>query len=122
VAEAEEEAAEIKEETERQIDIEVDEWEFADGGLVERLNKELPRPPEPEVADDLQRNLSEGEFVIPVHVVEHFGEKFFTDLISAIPPPEKNREIGLKKRERFTDLISAIPPPEKREIGLKSKI
>jgi hypothetical protein len=69
----------------------------ADGGLVERLDKELPRPPDPEVADDLTRFLSEGEFVIPVHVVEHFGEKFFADLISAIPPPEKNREIGLKK-------------------------
>ena len=75
-------------------------WE-ADGGLVERLDKELPRPTEPDVADDLQRMLSEGEFVIPVNVVKHFGEKFFSDLISAVPLPEKNREIGLKKRERL---------------------
>jgi hypothetical protein len=78
-----------------------DVWEAvtgkAEGGLVERLDTELPIPAEPDVADDLQRNLSEGEFVIPVHVVEHFGEKFFADLISAVPSLEKNREIGLKK-------------------------
>ena len=77
------------------------EWGEADGGLIKRLDKELPVPPDPEVADDLTRFLSEGEFVIPVHVVEHFGEKFFNDLISIVPPSEKNKEIGLKKREKL---------------------
>jgi hypothetical protein len=76
-------------------------WFNAEGGLIKRLDTELPRPPDPEVADDLTRFLSEGEFVIPVHVVEHFGEKFFSDLISAVPPSEKNKEIGLKKREKL---------------------
>ena len=98
VAQAEAQAE--AEETERMIEDEGVTWEWgeADGGLIKRLDKELPRPTEPDVADDLQRMLSEGEFVIPVNVVEHFGVKFFTDLISVVPPPEKKREIGLKSK------------------------
>ncbi len=60
---------------------------YADGGLVNRLPREAPAPPNAGVADDLPRNLSEGEFVIPKHVVDHFGEQFFQGLLDTVPPP-----------------------------------
>ena len=73
---------------------------MADGGpirvdeesLVDRKPTDTPMPPGTEeeigVADDLPRNLSEGEFVIPAHVVKHFGENFFNDLIGSVKPPK----------------------------------
>jgi len=62
---------------------------YAEGGLVNRRSKEGKSPPNAGVADDLLRNLSEGEYVIPKHIVDHFGEKFFEDLLETIPPPKK---------------------------------
>ena len=73
---------------------------MADGGpirvdeesLVDRKPTDIPMPPgtdeEIGVADDLPRNLSEGEFVIPAHVVKHFGENFFNDLVGSVKPPK----------------------------------
>jgi hypothetical protein len=60
---------------------------YEGGGLVERKQLEEPAPINEEVADDLLRNLSEGEFVIPVHVVKYFGEKYFAELINSVPQP-----------------------------------
>ena len=60
--------------------------------LVDRKPTDKPTPMGTEeeigVADDLPRNLSEGEFVIPAHVVKHFGENFFNDLIGSVKPPK----------------------------------
>jgi pyruvate/2-oxoglutarate dehydrogenase complex dihydrolipoamide acyltransferase (E2) component len=64
---------------------------YAEGGLVDRRPKEGKSPPNAGVADDLPRNLSEGEYVIPKHIVDHFGEKFFEDLLDTIPPPQEMR-------------------------------
>jgi len=65
---------------------------YAKGGLVNRRLKEGKSPPNAGVADDLPRNLSEGEYVIPKHIVDHFGEKFFEELLETIPPPRKMRD------------------------------
>ena len=55
--------------------------------LVNRKPTDEVRPAGTEeeigVADDLPRNLSEGEFVIPAHVVRQYGEDFFNDLIGS---------------------------------------
>jgi hypothetical protein len=64
---------------------------YAKGGLVNRRLREGKSPPNAGVADDLPRNLSEGEYVIPKRIVDHFGEKFFEELLETIPPPRKMR-------------------------------
>jgi len=64
---------------------------YAKGGLVNRRLREGKSPLNAGVADDLPRNLSEGEYVIPKRIVDHFGEKFFEELLETIPPPRKMR-------------------------------
>lgn len=59
------------------------------GGPVIRQPQEAPRPPNPGRADDLQRNLSEGEFVIPADVVKHYGLNHFDQLITKARSPKK---------------------------------
>ena len=81
---------ETEEQKEQQDIVRVSE-NYAEGGLVDRRPKEGKSPPNAGVADDLPRNLSEGEYVIPKHIVDHFGEKFFEDLLDTIPPPEETR-------------------------------
>jgi hypothetical protein len=77
----------VKQTDDTVIPIRVDEE-----SLVDRKPTDIPMPPgtdeEIGVADDLPRNLSEGEFVIPAHVVKHFGENFFNDLIGSVKPPK----------------------------------
>ena len=61
---------------------------FAEGGLVERgqVSEDpmaAPMGVNPGKADDLQRNVSEGEFVVPKDVVDSKGEEFFQKLITS---------------------------------------
>jgi len=61
------------------------EMAFALGGSVEEVDpvsgNEVPLGSLPEeVRDDIDANLSEGEYVVPADVVRFFGVKFFEDL------------------------------------------
>ena len=69
-----------------QYDPEID---YAEGGTIQRTPMEMPQPSNPGMADDLQRNLSEGEFVIPADVVKYYGTKFFHSLIEKAANPQK---------------------------------
>lgn len=61
---------------------------FANGGLIERGQiaedpTAAPMGVNPGKADDLKRNVSEGEFVVPKDVVDSKGEEFFQKLITS---------------------------------------
>jgi len=63
------------------------EMAFALGGSVEEVDpvsgNEVPLGSLPEeVRDDIDANLSEGEYVVPADVVRYYGVKFFEDLRS----------------------------------------
>lgn len=78
-----------------------EQWGMADGGPVERLSSDSKRPPNPDTADDLPRNLSEGEFVIPKNVVHYYGTKHFEDLIENVNNPTKISLLA--KPDMFSD-------------------
>lgn len=82
--------------------------DMAHGGQVQRQPEELPQPTNPGQADDLQRNLSEGEFVIPANVVKYHGTKFFEGLIEKANTPKK----GLLARPQEMAANEPKPPEQ----------
>lgn len=68
---------------------------FADGGVIQR--GQSPNDPVAPTgvpvgqADDLQRNVSDGEFVVPADVVDKKGTEFFDKLVQSTRQAEQKR-------------------------------
>ena len=77
----------------------------ADGGLITR-GPDDPLPPpgvDPGRADNITEKLSAGEFVVPSHIVNFFGPKFFQSLIS------RGEEYGAMPLTRTRHITQATP-------------
>lgn len=67
---------------------------FADGGVIERgqAPSDPMAPAAPAgMADDLQRNVSDGEYVVPSDIVKKKGTEFFDKLIESVRTAESKR-------------------------------
>jgi hypothetical protein len=90
-----------------------DQAYMADGGPVRQMPMDPMPMGDPSRADNLQRNLSEGEFVIPADVAKHFGTKHFDRMIEMARKP---KGIMSKPQMGMADggpvEVPQIPPPK----------